>query len=272
MLNRAAGYESKEIEEASDPLCGGLLLDGDCACGVLWGAGLAAGVRARERLPDRNAARLAALLSAKACLNWYSAQGKPVDCGQIIGMKKWNMPLYLLKGNLRVCLRQLSECALDFHNRIDETLQIVETSGEAQPLRNCASESFRETARVIGLEEEDGDVLVAGLAGGLGLSGNGCGALVGAVFAHMLKYFKDRDKPKHSMLRSNLQGLYIGDGWMEPAREVVRRFTNALDTKKCAEITQTEFGSPEDLHRYLETGACNGLQRNLAESAELLAR
>jgi hypothetical protein len=46
LLNQMAGTPWKEVEEAADPLCGGILAEMDAACGVLWGAALAAGVRA----------------------------------------------------------------------------------------------------------------------------------------------------------------------------------------------------------------------------------
>jgi hypothetical protein len=42
VLNAAAGLGCKELVEASDPLCAGLLAEMDGACGALYGATLAA--------------------------------------------------------------------------------------------------------------------------------------------------------------------------------------------------------------------------------------
>ena len=211
LLNRAAGYESKELEEASDPLCGGILADLDCACGVLWGAALAAGVRSSRRIGDRRSARTAALRATQAAVEAYRKKGGPPNCCDVTEMKRWNMIRFLLKGNLRVCRRQLIEYGPVFDDVIDESIDTSDVAGTDGPPLNCASLAFRRTAEAIGLEIEEGQTVTAGLAGGLGLSGNGCGALAATIFALALKYFIDRQKPKHSMLRSNLQGLGVGN-------------------------------------------------------------
>ena len=268
LLNRASGYESKEIEEAADPLCGGILVELDCACGVLWGAALAAGVRASRRIDDHRVAQIAALLAAKECVDWYASAGKTVNCGEITRLKSWGMLKFMAKGNLRVCQGQLADNAADFHARIDEALEQAQSKKTAGALRNCASEAYRNTAKQIGLEVEDGDVIVAGLAGGIGLSGNGCGALAATVFAISLKYFLDRKKPKHSMLRSNLQGFQIGYGWTEPSRRVVESFREKFGTKMCSDITKTSFASPDELHAFLETGACSGVLDSLLQFSQ----
>ncbi|TFG83535.1 MAG: hypothetical protein E4H20_05285 [Spirochaetales bacterium] len=52
---------------------------------------------------------------------------------------------------------------------------------------------------ILQLDFEDADIAIAGLAGGLGLSGNVCAALASTIVAILLKYFRDRNRPKHSM-------------------------------------------------------------------------
>jgi len=267
LLNRAAGYESKELEEASDPLCGGILMGLDCACGVLWGAALAAGVRASKRITDKNIARLAALEAAKAAVAAYSKTGCQPNCRDVTKLSKWNMMRFLLKGNLRVCQQQLIRFGPVFDRVIDETIGSVGEAQSSGTSNNCASEAFHRTAEAIGFDEEEGQTITAGLAGGLGLSGNGCGALAGAIFALALKHFKDRQKAKHSMIRSNLQGLGIGDGWMNPAREVQRSFVGKYGTKTCASIAGRSFSSVADLNAHLSCGACDAVVETLTEAA-----
>ena len=67
-------------------------------------------------------------------------------------------------------------------------------------------------AEILGLKEYNDPAIVAGFAGGVGLSGNVCGALAATLYALAVKYFVDRNKPKHGMLRSNMQGIKIEQG------------------------------------------------------------
>jgi hypothetical protein len=79
ILDAAAGLGWKELEEASDPLCAGLVAEMDGACGVLWGTALAAGVRARARIPDADSAQEATLAAARGAVAAYRRAGHPFD-------------------------------------------------------------------------------------------------------------------------------------------------------------------------------------------------
>ncbi|MBU8914333.1 MAG: C-GCAxxG-C-C family protein [Spirochaetales bacterium] len=167
LLNRAAGYETKELEEASDPLCGRLLAELDAACGVLWRAALAAGVRARNRITNRQYAASAALEATREAVRWYKCAGASLSCRR------------------------------------------------------------RRFTR---------------------------------------KYFIDREKPKHSMIRSNLQGMLVGDGWMAPSRYILKQFKDEFGTKMCSEISGASFQSAGQLEEHLNAGKCDSVQDTLANA------
>ncbi len=164
VLDRAAGLDWKELEEASDPLCGGIVAELDAACGALWGAGLAAGVRARSRIGDRAAASEAALEATRNAVSAWQRTGRQLNCGDILGMRKWSLVQFMLKGNLRVCQGQLCDMAPVFHDIIEKTMSERGQFTAGARRRNCAAEAFDRVSEAIGLKTDGLDVVVAGLA------------------------------------------------------------------------------------------------------------
>jgi hypothetical protein len=267
ILNTAAGLGWKELEEASDPLCAGLVAEMDGACGVLWGAALAAGVRARARLSDTFAAREATLAAACGAVEAYRLAGHPMNCAQVTGLDAWNFARYMMKGDLGVCSRLLSGLAPALHDLIDRTIDEHRQRGGAAPCRNCAVEAFERVSAAIGLPVDGTSVVAAGFAGGLGLSGNACGALAAAILAVSLKYFNERNRPKHSMIRSDLQGLFVGIGWMKPSMEIARQFRIRFPGRTCASIAGRAFASSGDLSAHVGAGRCEPVLEAVVSAA-----
>jgi hypothetical protein len=267
ILNAAAELEWKELEEASDPLCAGLVAEMDGACGVLWGASLAAGVRARARIPDQHVARAATLASTIDMVSAYRHAGHPLDCAEVTGMGAWNFARYMVKGNLGVCSRLFSGLGPELHAIIDRTIDEYHVRASAAPCRNCAAEAYDRVCASIGFPSDGAGAVAAGFAGGLGLSGNACGALAAAILAVSMKYFTERGRPKHSMIRSDLQGLFLGIGWMRPSMEVARRFRSRFGGKTCASIAGRTFASADELSAHLGTGRCEPVLEEVATAA-----
>ena len=273
LLNAAAGIELKELEEASDPLCAGLLAEMDGACGALWGAALAAGVRARARIPDSDTARRATLEAARKVVAAHIRAGRPMNCADITGMSRWSLAGFIRRGNLGGCAALLADMAPVFHDVIDAELREGDRKAtsvaEGAPLhcRNCAVEAFDRVCGAIGLPADGMGTVAAGFAGGLGLSGNVCGALASSILAVTLKYFMERNKPKHSLVRSELQGLWIGTGWMIPAQEVSREFRGRFGSRLCSKVSGERFAGPEALSAFLATGGCGEVLNAVTASA-----
>ncbi len=268
ILNAAAGLGWKELEEASDPLCAGLVAEMDGACGMLWGASLAAGVRARARIPDPAAAQEAVLEASRLAVDAFRNAGHPMNCAQITGLERWNFPRYMLKGDLGVCTRLIAGNARRLHELIDQVMDAQRPGGTSAPCRNCAIEAYEQVCRSIGFPSDDVGIVAGGFAGGLGLSGNACGALAAAILAVSMKYFTERSRPKHSMIRSDLQGFFVGIGWMRPSMEIARRFRAKFPGKTCASITGRTFASARELSDHLEDGNCSQVLEEVASSAK----
>jgi hypothetical protein len=88
--------------------------------------------------------------------------------------------------------------------------------------------------------------MAAGLAGGMGLSGNACGALGAAVWMISLKRLKDGEKGA-SFQDKELEGL-------------IQNFYEKTDFEmECKVITGREFKSLDEHTEYIQSGGCREL-------------
>lgn len=257
LLDKAEGKERKIYEEAADPLNGGFLAEMDGICGVLWGGVLAAGIRAAEKIDDPVKAADKAMEASLAVLETYRASGDPMDCDKITGMQEWNLMKFMSLGNMDICQGHMVDFVPKFHQRINVVLDSDTAAERETHERNCAMEAYERAVKALSLTEYTDPVIVAGLAGGIAMSGNVCGALAATVYAMAIKYFTDRNKPKHSKFRSNLQGMNIANGWIKPMQKLSSSFQNEIKGKKCSDITGQTFPSSTDLSAFLQEGNCN---------------
>jgi hypothetical protein len=103
---------------------------------------------------------------------------------------------------------------------------------------NCASEVVR---RIGGTEEEM--AMVAGFAGGMGLSGNGCGALSAAIWYRSLEWV--RQNPEKSAFNN------------KEAKAILKSFLKETQGKMvCSQICGRDFKSIEEHSDYLKIGGC----------------
>jgi hypothetical protein len=95
-------------------------------------------------------------------------------------------------------------------------------------------------------------VMAAGFAGGLGLSGSGCGALAAAVWKTILELVK-KDQWKYTL--------------NDPVTEkIINTFYEATDYKiECAEICSKTFGSVNEHSEFIKNGGCENLIDKLSK-------
>ena len=95
--------------------------------------------------------------------------------------------------------------------------------------------------------------MVAGFAGGLGLSGNGCGALSAAIWMTVLEKVKKQNwKPSFS------------DPVME---KLLNQFYEATDYEMlCGKISGQSFKTLEDHTEFIKNGGCGRLINKLTDN------
>jgi hypothetical protein len=156
---------------------------------------------------------------------------------------------YLLTGKLFTCFNLAAKWAPEAIQAAAEGLSREKTDLPQMPI-NCASE----VAKKMGASDEE-MVMVAGFAGGLGLSGNGCGALSAALWMNTLAWCK-----KHP----GKSPPYFNN---PNTKNILKAFYGATDSEiLCHKITGECFKTLGDHTKFIKNGGCDKLIHLLARS------
>jgi hypothetical protein len=259
ILNREFGHLKEAEERASDPLAGGLMLGQQC--GMLWGSALAVGAESFRRNNDRGQAIAMAITATQNIEESFYKRAKSVNCRDItgcdisnkLGMAKYFVKI-ILKGGLKnsPCFNLAEEWAPEAIQSATAGLSQQQTDLAQQPV-SCASE----VAGKMGAGDEE-MVTVAGLAGGIGLGGNGCGALGAAIWLNTLNWIKKHPgETPPSYNKSNTS-------------KILKAFYSVTDSKiLCNEISGQRFKTINDHTQFIKNGGCGKLINVLAMMEEV---
>lgn len=243
------GYPLDKEEKAADPLAGGIANHG-YQCGMLWGMTLAGGAQVYRALGAGTEAETAALTIAQKLVtsfrtcNWR----KEINCMEITDLylqKKFKMTdilKFFVSGRaIFGCFTTMAgRSAKATYRDINETLKELKIDRLSPPV-SCTAEVARKSGA-----GELHTVMAAGLAGGIGLCGGGCGALGTAIW---LNEMKNVEKEAGVKVSSKLVTARAGD--------IVNKFLKISDYKfECAEITGRKFESISEHTEFLRGGGC----------------
>jgi hypothetical protein len=240
VVDDSYGYDLKPEEHATTPLAGGLAQLG-YQCGQVWGAALAAGARAHELYGPGALAQAAALHASCRLIALFGRRYTHVNCSDLIGMKLTNVDLgsmakYVAKGGPVKCFSMTAGFASATRAEIDAALAEPLPGRSAAPV-SCATL----LAQRRGASERHATML-AGFAGGVGLSGEGCGALGAALWLAALDEVTATGKVDYP----SPKGMTI-----------VEKFLTAIDGDfECGAIVGRKFVGPADHARYIASGGC----------------
>lgn len=249
ILNREFGHQKELEERAADSLAGGIMQKGH-QCGMLWGASLAVGAEAYRKCQNKNQAIGVAISATQRIMTSFSDRENTINCREITHCdfsSKLSMAKYFFSGRFLHCFNLAEQWAPEAVQTAIESLsnKDIETSKDC---RSCATE----VARKMGATDEE-MIMVAGFAGGLGLSGSACGALAAAIWMKSLKWCREVAK------KTSLSNPY--------SKESLNTFYQATDSKiMCSEITGMHFKNIDDHTRYLNYAGCEQLIQTLANS------
>jgi hypothetical protein len=228
-------------ERASMPLAGGIMQCG-YQCGMVWGAALAAGAQAYRRFGPGPQAEAQAIIAAQGLVAAFRAGNHHVDCVELTGINASSsimqmVTYFLLKGGVVRCFRMAADYAPVAFQAVDAALSAGPIDVPEGPV-SCAAE----LARRMGASDVHA-ATAAGLAGGIGLSGGGCGALGAAIWLLAMNFSKEG-------------GGQIG--YKHPqALAVVDRLMECTDANvACAQIVGRRFESVQDHADYVRDGGC----------------
>ncbi|GAA4941021.1 hypothetical protein GCM10023314_12430 [Algibacter agarivorans] len=192
ILNREFGNVKEHEERALNPLAGGIMNHGH-QCGMLWGAALAVGAESYRTHKDLEKAIPIAVNATQHIIESFVKYSGAKNCKDIIGYDLTSI-IGMTKFMFKVTLKGMenSHCFNLAEQWAPEAVEVATKSLsqniaiKQKPVISCASEVVRQMG---GRDEEL--AMVSGFAGGLGLSGEACGALSAAIWKKMLDWCRD---------------------------------------------------------------------------------
>lgn len=249
LLNRKFGHQMDTEERAADPLAGGIMLRGH-QCGMLWGAVLSAGAEAQRRYGDRGQAIAAAISGARRIAMSFEQRAKSTRCRDITGCDMTN-PLGMTRYIIGIFLHGVvnSRCFNLAEAWTQESIDAAKIGlstipdGTSSEPQSCAS---------LVVEKMGGSaceqVMVAGFAGGIGLSGNGCGALGAAIWMKTLRWCRQHPDTTPPMFQN------------QPGAGTLKAFCAETASEfQCEKLCGRKFASINDHSEHLKNGGCGRL-------------
>lgn len=249
MLNREFDNPQENEERAADPLAGGIMQQG-YQCGLLSGAVLAVGAESHRRCGDCGKAIGLAVSTTQKISDSFLKRAKSIDCLDITEAdfsSKMSMAKYFMSGKFISCYKLADkwapEAIMVAEKMLDSKQEVL--SGNAL---SCASE----VVRIMGGTEGE-VVTVAGFAGGLGLSGNACGALSAAIWKSSLTWCESNHEK---------------NGYPNPgATKTLEAFFAETDYEfLCHKISGRHFKTLEEHTEFIKNGGCEKLIGALAHA------
>ncbi|MFH0733062.1 MAG: C-GCAxxG-C-C family protein [bacterium] len=255
LLNQEFDNHKETEERASDPLAGGIMQKGE-QCGMLWGGTLAIGTESYRRNKNQNKAIAAAITSTGLLVESFVKRTKSVNCRDITNCdfsNKVDFTKYIIKTILcgfiySPCFNLIEKWTPEAIFCAKEGLS-AESIGVSKPVLSCSTE----VAKKMGASDEE-MVMVAGFAGGLGLSGNACGALSAAIWKKTLEWCK---------VNSGTPPFFKN----ENAKKIVAAFNNTTNSEiLCSKITGKSFKTVDEHTEFIKAGGCSKLIDVLSQS------
>jgi hypothetical protein len=252
ILNREFGHLKENEERASDPLAGGIFQQG-YQCGMLWGCALAVGAESFRRNDDHGQAIAQAITATQQIMESFLNRAKSIECYDITSCdftSKSGMVKYFITGKPITCFKLADKWAPEAIQSAKEGLSHEQTDLPQIPL-SCASE----VAKKMGASDEE-MVMVAGFAGGLGLSGNACGALSAAIWMNTL-----------AKVRNKNYKYTLSDPDTEKIIEAFHEETGY--EMECCKISGRCFKTIREHTEFIKNGGCEKLINVLADTNTL---
>jgi len=249
IINREFGHPKLAEETALEPMAGGILQNG-YQCGMLWGAsmGICTEIYRRHGYSDKSLSL--AVKATQHIMTSFHKRTNSIACSEITETDfkaKWGLANYFLKGKMINCYSLAGKWAPEALDAAEESLTF-EPENTSQPVLNCASQVIKQMG---GSDEEA--TMVAGFSGGMGLSGDACGALAAAIWKTILDLIK-KDEWKSTLNDPD-------------SNKILQSFYNASDYKiECSDICGKKFNSIDEHSEYLKQGGCKELIKALTEN------
>lgn len=258
ILNREFEQPDELAELALNPLAGGIMNQGQ-QCGMIWGATLATGAESYRRYKEQDLAIAVAVSATQELVASFINRSNMVNCREILGYSLSNV-LGLVRLMISTTIRGMenSKCFNLAEGWAPEAIQSARKGLDKPDIEitqkplSCASEVVRKMG---GSDEEI--LMVAGFAGGLGLSGNACGALSAAIWMQTLNWCRENPGKLPPYFKN------------KSAKKILRTFSELTNSEMlCKKITDQHFENINSHSAYINNRGCEELIHGLANSAK----
>jgi len=255
LLSQEFDNDNVTVEKACDLLAGGIAQKG-YQCGMLWGASLAAGAESFKRYSDNDKAIASSITASQYIVESFVKRTKTVNCREISGVdweNKFDFALYMAKTILQGFV--YSPCFKLIDKWTPEAIRAASQGLDSKQIYNAGCKSCAtEVVKRMGATVQE-SIVVSGFAGGIGLSGNGCGALSAAIWYKMFNWTKNN--PGKSPVFFNNQDV----------KSLLRAFYIQTDSEMlCRKICGKQFLSIDDHSEYIRGGGCSKIIEALAKA------
>lgn len=255
VLNREFGYNKPNEERASDLLAGGLANRG-YQCGMLWGCSLSIGAECFRKYQDPSIAADVTISTVEKIITSFVEKTGTPDCRTMTRCdfsKPWGlikyMILYLPKGVTNSICFNVAEQWLPVAAGLAKTRIAEKQNRRTTEVISCASQVVKMAG---GSDEEC--ATVAGFAGGLGLSGNACGALAAIIWFRLLGWSRDNPGKVPSYFNNKIVNKHLKTFLTETNKEM-----------KCSKICGKQFTSVEEHSDFVRQGGCSRIIEMLSK-------
>ena len=263
VVDRSYDHPLELEERASMPLAGGLMQQG-YQCGMLWGASLAAGAQAYRLYGSGPLAEMQAILASKRLMESFRLHNKAIDCFEITGLdwkpKNKNRLMaqvikFFVKGGPIGCFTMTARYAPLAVSEMNAAFKNDQLELPPSPV-SCAAL----LAQKMGVSEAQA-VMAAGFAGGIGLSGGGCGALGAAIWISAMSTIKN----------GATSNLYESKDFQSQAEDTIERFLQSSGYEfECSKIVGRKFENVADHAAHLRDGGCSEIIATLVAASPVV--
>jgi hypothetical protein len=256
ILNRAFGQNKDAEEKASDPLAGGLMNTGH-QCGMLWGSALASGAESFRRNNDTDTAITSAITATQTVMESFKKRTTTFNCREVTGYNIASI-FGMIRMGLEILVKGMdkSTCFVLAENWAPEAIRASEKglSEKQNDLKQKPVSCASETVKRMGATDEE-MVTVAGLAGGMGFSGNACGALAAAIWMKMLKWCREHPGKTPPYFNN------------PDTKRILKTFYKSTNSEiLCHKICGKHFSSQDEHTEFIKEGGCMQLINILAQA------
>ncbi len=247
------------VLKAAVGLSGGMFSKGS-TCGVVFSGALTlAMLMDKELIEWKSTDEIALHARIKDFVTWFHEHYGTTLCRERTNLNLWTRSGLLgiiLPGKLKICLTHTGGTSKYLYENKDKTPRITQPSVSTTTF-HCAKQVLEKIRKSTGIGNDALERISIALDGGIGLQGDACGAIAGAVMAISLKFAKNM---RESNVFSNLARFLLSsrklrnqksfDDFFSVGGKLMENIAEITNSLECRHIISKKFEGWEDFQQF----------------------